>query len=187
RNRVSTSSHRRPRKTSRSSHVEVATGRAPLSRRRAFGDGHDVSQGDAICTTSVDAVATTWHGRGMNTAADAPSDRRGGRRNTSGLTRDSASLDLLGEAEAFRNGGLGVSRIAQRSGRDKAVVSRALSTLAEAGLVERDETTLAYRLGARLYALASRTAEATLAQTSQTALRRIARATRETTHLCVLR
>lgn len=123
----------------------------------------------------------------MNTEADAPSDRRGGRRNTSGLTRDLAILDLLGEAEAFRNGGLGVNRIAQLSGRDKAVVSRALSTLAEAGLVERDKTTLAYRLGARLYALASRTAEATLAQTSQTALRRIARATRETTHLCVLR
>ncbi|MCU1559725.1 IclR family transcriptional regulator, partial [Mycetocola sp.] len=84
-------------------------------------------------------------------------------------------------------GGLGVSRIAQLTGRDKAVISRALTTLAASGLVERDPVELTYRLGSRLYALAIRTAETTLAQKSRTILRQIAQSTRETSHLCVLR
>lgn len=109
------------------------------------------------------------------------------RTNSSGLTRDLEILDLLGEAEAFEAGGLGVSRIAQLTGRDKAVISRALSTLAASGLVERDPVELTYRLGSRLYALAIRTAETTLAQKSRTILRQIAQSTRETSHLCVLR
>src|SRR5690554_4338043 len=109
------------------------------------------------------------------------------RRNSSGLTRDVEILELLGDAEAFRNGGLTMSRIAELTGRDKAVISRALATLAESGLVDRDETTLSYRLGGRIYALAGRTAQATLAARARTSLRQIAQSTRETTHLCVLR
>jgi DNA-binding IclR family transcriptional regulator len=109
------------------------------------------------------------------------------RTNSSGLTRDLEILELLGDAEAFRSGGLGVSRIAQLTGRDKAVISRALATLAASGLVERDAGELTYHLGSRLYALAIRTVETTLAQRSRTFLRHIAQSTRETTHLCVLR
>jgi DNA-binding IclR family transcriptional regulator len=109
------------------------------------------------------------------------------RTNSSGLTRDLEILELLGEAEEFESGGLGVSRIAQLTGRDKAVISRALTTLAASGLVERDPVELTYRLGSRLYALAIRTAETTLAQKSRTILRQIAQSTRETSHLCVLR
>jgi DNA-binding IclR family transcriptional regulator len=101
--------------------------------------------------------------------------------------RDVEILELLGDAEAFRNGGLTMSRIAELTGRDKAVISRALATLAEAGLVDRDDTTLSYRLGGRIYALAGRTAQATLAARARTSLRQIAQSTRETTHLCVLR
>lgn len=112
---------------------------------------------------------------------------RSGRRNSSGLTRDVEILELLGDAEAFRNGGLTMSRIAELTGRDKAVISRALATLAEAGLVDRDDTTLSYRVGGRIYALAGRTAQATLAARARTSLRQIAQSTRETTHLCVLR
>jgi DNA-binding IclR family transcriptional regulator len=109
------------------------------------------------------------------------------RTNSSGLTRDLEILELLGEAAEFESGGLGVSRIAQLTGRDKAVISRALTTLAASGLVERDPVELTYRLGSRLYALAIRTAETTLAQKSRTILRQIAQSTRETSHLCVLR
>lgn len=109
------------------------------------------------------------------------------RRNSSGLSRDIEILELLGTDEALRSGGLGVSQVAQVTGRDKAVVSRTLATLAEGGLVERDNQTMRYLLGFRLYALAAHTASATLAQSSRVLLRRLVQATRETSHLCVLR
>ncbi|TQL41977.1 IclR family transcriptional regulator [Homoserinimonas aerilata] len=119
----------------------------------------------------------------MAAAPNAPVSRK----NSSGLTRDVEILELLGDAEAFRNGGLTVTRIAEITGRDKAVISRALATLAASDIIERDEDTLNYRLGSRLYALAARTSQATLAAQSRTSLRHIAQSTRETTHLCVLR
>jgi DNA-binding IclR family transcriptional regulator len=109
------------------------------------------------------------------------------RRNASGLARDIELLELLGGPEAMQNNGLGVLRIAQLSGRDKAVVSRTLATLADAGLLERDDATLSYRLGSRLFALAARTTESRLVAETRAYLRRIAQSTRETTHLCVLR
>lgn len=111
----------------------------------------------------------------------------GPRRNSAGLARDIEVLELLGSPEATQNGGLGVSRLAQMAGRDKAVVSRVLATLNESDLVERDPDTLTYRLGSRIYALAALTAEATLVRQSRIQLRRIAYETRETAHLCVLR
>jgi DNA-binding IclR family transcriptional regulator len=116
----------------------------------------------------------------MDDAEKAP------RRNASGLTRDIEILEALGSAEAAY-GGLGVVRVAQLTGRDKAVVSRSLATLAEAGLAERDESTLAYRLGPRLYAMAALTLESRLTTRSRPVLRRVAQQARETTHLCVLR
>ncbi len=96
-------------------------------------------------------------------------------------------LELLSGPEAFAGGGLGVNRIAELTGRDKAVVSRALATLADAGLVARDKTTRSYRLGPRLFAMAARTREATLVSEARPYLRWLARHTGETTHLCVLR
>ncbi|WP_285135498.1 IclR family transcriptional regulator [Microbacterium sp. lyk4-40-TSB-66] len=111
----------------------------------------------------------------------------GPRRNSSGLARDIEIIELLGSAEAVAAAGLGVSRVAQLTGRDKAVVSRTLATLADAGLLDRDDSTLAYRLGSRLYALAALTVESRLARESQPVLRRVAQRARETTHLCVLR
>lgn len=109
------------------------------------------------------------------------------RRNASGLTRDLELLDALCSVEAARGGGLGVVRVAELTGRDKAVVSRSLATLAEAGLVERDDDSLAYRLGSRLYAMAALTADSRLASVARPALRRIAHDTKETAHLNVLR
>jgi len=107
------------------------------------------------------------------------------RRNSAGLARDLELLEVLGSTEAAQSGGLGVVRIAQLTGRDKGVVSRALATLAEAELVERNED-MTYRLGAGLYALAARTAYATLVAQARPYLRAVAQRTRETTHLCVL-
>ncbi|WP_138443179.1 IclR family transcriptional regulator [Sinomonas susongensis] len=109
------------------------------------------------------------------------------RRNSSGLARDIEILELLGEPEAVRGGGLGVIRISQLTGRDKAIVSRTLATLADAGLVERDPESLTYRLGSRLFALAGRTTESRLVAEARSYLRRVAQSTRETAHLCVLR
>lgn len=109
------------------------------------------------------------------------------RRNSAGLVRDVEILEILGGAESVASGGLGVGRVAQLSGRDKAVVSRSLATLAEAGLVDRDESTLAYRLGSRLYSLAALTVESRMTREARPFLRRIAQMSRETAHLCVLR
>jgi len=109
------------------------------------------------------------------------------RRNAAGLQRDLHLLELLGSSDSIAAGGLGVTRVAALADRDKAVISRTLATLADAGLVERDTETQLYRLGHQLYALAARTREASLVAQSLPFLRRVVRATHETTHLCVLR
>lgn len=109
------------------------------------------------------------------------------RRNSAGLRRDFELLEVLGSPEADSAGGLGVLRIAELVGRDKGAVSRTLATLAETGLVSRDVVTQHYRLGYQLYALAARTLESRLVRASAPYLRRVVTATRETTHLCVLR
>lgn len=112
-------------------------------------------------------------------------DTETARRNASGLARDIGILEVLAEAEAPE--GLGVVRVAAALGRDKATVSRAMSTLADAGILSRDEDSRLYRIGPKIFALAALTAEMTLVRESRPFLRRIARQSRETTHLSVLR
>ncbi|MFF1828463.1 IclR family transcriptional regulator [Paenarthrobacter sp. NPDC058040] len=109
------------------------------------------------------------------------------RRNSSGLRRDLELLEILGSQEAAASNGLGVSKVSEIAGRDKAQVSRTLATLAEAGLVSRDPESLLYTLGHGLYALAARTTEARMVSASAPYLKRVSAATHETTHLCVLR
>ncbi len=106
---------------------------------------------------------------------------------TSGLIRDTEVLEVLSRAEAFANGGLGVNRIAELTNRDKGQISRVLKTLSEVGLVDRDEKTLKYTLGAQLYLMASRTKEARLATLSELRLRELVAQTQESAHLNVLR
>ena len=108
------------------------------------------------------------------------------RRNSAGLSRDLEILETLGLPEATHAGGLGVTRIAELTGRDKAVISRTLATLADAGILARDPERLTYRIGPRLYALAARTREASLVAQARPYLRRIAQHTGETAHLSVL-
>jgi len=94
-------------------------------------------------------------------------------------------LTALGEPESARDGGLGVVRIAQIVGREKSQVSRALRTLDQAGLVERDEGTREYRLGWRLYALAARGAGQRLLALAPPVLHDLVAALGETAHLSV--
>ncbi|MFC5820840.1 IclR family transcriptional regulator [Nonomuraea harbinensis] len=107
---------------------------------------------------------------------------------SAGLRRDLEILDVLAGHGAERDAeGFGVSWIAQRLGREKSQVSRALRALEAEGMVERDPLTRRYRLGWRLFALAARTQQARLAQMAAPCLRRLASTFDEDTHLCVLR
>jgi DNA-binding IclR family transcriptional regulator len=72
-------------------------------------------------------------------------------RTTEAADRVVTVLDLLG---AERDG-LGVREIARRLVVHPSTASRLLGTLAAAGLIERDEATARYRLGARIVGLAA--------------------------------
>ena len=105
----------------------------------------------------------------------------------SGLARDIEIIELLATAEAWDNRGLGVSRIAQITSRDKGQISRCLKTLLSAGLVDRDPTTRRYRVGIRFYSIALQTQEAFLVMVSQRFLLEAVAFTQETAHLNILR
>ncbi len=109
------------------------------------------------------------------------------RRNAAGLRRDLEVLEVLGSHTSIKEHGLGVNKVAELTGRDKGQISRNLSTLADAGFVERDRSTAKYRLGFQLYAMAARTKEARLVVESEQYLRKVVNRLHETAHLCVLR
>lgn len=109
-------------------------------------------------------------------------ERRGP--NSTGLVRDLEILDALATSDPQ---GVGVVRIATMLGREKTQVSRALTTLASAGMVERDVNTLAYRLGWKLHTLAARTFESRLATAADATLRKLTITLDAASHLFVLR
>ena len=88
-------------------------------------------------------------GPDMSDAPRAQPDRE------TSIRRGLEVLLSLGSDAAVEQGALGVTRIAEMLGREKSQVSRTLKTLAEFGLVDRDPETRGYRLGWRIYALAS--------------------------------
>ena len=102
------------------------------------------------------------------------------------LRRGLAILLALASDEAARNGGLGVTRIAELVDRDKSQVSRTLKVLAEHGLVDRDGGTLAYRLSWGVFALAARAGERRLLDEVPTFFRRLVAGIQERAHLSVL-
>jgi len=106
--------------------------------------------------------------------------------NESSLGRGLDILLALDSEEAAANGGLGVVKIAKQVGREKSQVSRALKTLGDKGLVERDPLTLDYRLGWRLFALAAQAGERRLLTAAPEALRALVASLGETVHLSVL-
>lgn len=111
---------------------------------------------------------------------------RNGETNSTGLARDIRLLELLASDSAARSNGLGVTELATLTARSKAVISRALATLAEAGLVSRDTATLRYTIGPRVYALAARSGSSNLVRLARPVLQALVRATQETAHLSVL-
>jgi IclR family transcriptional regulator, KDG regulon repressor len=102
------------------------------------------------------------------------------------LGRGLEILLTLGGQEAASSAGLGVVRIAKLVGREKSQVSRALKTLAESGLVDRDPESLDYRLGWRLFTLAARAGDPRLLVAGGPWLERLVRQLGETAHLSVL-
>lgn len=106
--------------------------------------------------------------------------------NSGSLNRALDVLLTLGGDEAADNGGLGVVRVAELLEREKSQVSRTLKALAGHGFVERDQDTLEYRLGWRLYTLAARTGRSRLLAHAPGHLRRLVAEFGETAHLSVL-
>ncbi len=102
------------------------------------------------------------------------------------LKRGTAILIALGSDEAIARDGLGVVRLAEIVGQDKSQVSRALTALADGGLVDRDPDSRAYRLGWRLFALAARFGRPRLITLAPAVLVRLVAELGETAHLSVL-
>jgi DNA-binding IclR family transcriptional regulator len=100
-----------------------------------------------------------------------------------GVERVVVTLDMLG-AEP---NGLGVSDVARALRVHRSTASRLLATLATSGMVERDDATQRYRIGARIVGLAA-TAVARLPVVSQARpeLEQLSAATSETVNLAIL-
>jgi DNA-binding IclR family transcriptional regulator len=105
---------------------------------------------------------------------------------SAGLRRDLDVLRELASEESLRRGGLGVTRIAERLGREKSQISRALRALAAEGLAERDSETRTYQLGWELYRLAARGVQARLVRAASPVLRRLAEQLQAETRLSVV-
>jgi IclR family KDG regulon transcriptional repressor len=103
---------------------------------------------------------------------------------TVGLSRGLAVLIALSAPEAAREG-LGVIALTEAVGGDKSQLSRVLATLADEGFVERDAETLAYRLGWRVFAMATSVAEDRLLVLAPAVLRRLVAELGESAHLSV--
>ena len=106
---------------------------------------------------------------------------------TSGLIRDIDVLTVLGQADVWEKGGLGVTEIARKTGRDKAQVSRVCHTLHAAGILHRHQDTGRYLLGHRLYTLAQYTEEARLASIAEPYLLDLVAKAEESSYLMTLR
>ncbi len=102
------------------------------------------------------------------------------------LARDLALLDRLADAEAAGESGLGVSALAELTGRDKSQVSRALGRLADAGFVDRDGLTRRYSIGWTVFSLAARASSGRLLSAAVGPMRTLSSELGETVHLCVL-
>jgi IclR family transcriptional regulator, KDG regulon repressor len=102
------------------------------------------------------------------------------------IRRGVETLLSLSSDQAIAEGGLGVTKIAELLGREKSQVSRALSTLAEYGLVDRDPDTLAYRLGWRIFAMANLAGERRLLDYAQPHLAQLVSEFGERAYLSVL-
>lgn len=104
---------------------------------------------------------------------------------TGSVQRVIAILTALGEQDAAAHRSIGVVEVARAVGREKSQVSRMLKTLAESGLVDRDQDTLGYRLGWRFFSLAARAGEQQLLTCAPEIMRGLVRTVGERVHLTV--
>jgi len=127
-----------------------------------------------------------------NVASPASSARRrrprgagaSGPRETS-IRRGIETFLVVASEGAAAGGGLSVTAIAERLGREKSQVSRALSALADYGLLDRDRDTNAYRLGWRIYAIANLGGERRLIGLAELRLAQLVARFGETAYLSV--
>lgn len=103
----------------------------------------------------------------------------------SGLVRDVELLRALATAGGDGRGA-GVTTVAEMTAREPSQVSRGLRALADEGMVERDPSTRAYRLGWRLFALVAGTWEVRLLEAARAPMAALVEELNETVHLCVL-
>ena len=103
------------------------------------------------------------------------------------LQRGISVLFALGAEEALHNGGPGVVRIAQLVDQEKSQISRTSEALAQCGVVERDPTTLLYRLSWQFFALAARAGDKRLLADAPDLLSLLVDRLDESAHLTVLR
>lgn len=73
---------------------------------------------------------------------------------SSNIGRRLMLIRLLLDEEIDTGKGLGVTEVAERTGREKSQISRALRTLQDAGYVDRDADSLTYSVGRRILQLA---------------------------------
>ena len=102
------------------------------------------------------------------------------------VRRAVALLLTLGGDEALEAGGLGVKRLSELTGNEISRVSRTLEVLSEAGLVDRDQASRAYRLGWRFFALASRAGQLQLRRAAPGFVRLLTDEFGESAYLSVL-
>jgi len=95
-------------------------------------------------------------------------------------------LEVLADSGDSPLGGLTVSEIARRLGRDKSSVSRLLKGLIELGLVEKNSDG-GHALGWRVFTVAARAGDQRLLFYSPPVMRQIARQTGERVHLSIRR
>jgi DNA-binding IclR family transcriptional regulator len=124
--------------------------------------------------------AATGDDAGLVSPALAAGDRE------TSIRRSLEVLLSLGSEAAIESGGLGVTRIADLLGREKSQVSRTLKTLASFGLVDRDADSLAYRLGWRIYALASLAGDRRLLDLARPVLKQLVDSFEERAFLSIL-
>ena len=106
------------------------------------------------------------------------------RKNAAGLSRD---IDLLDHIVAANGSPSSVSELAAQTGRDKSQISRALSTLADAGILDRDASSRGYVIGWRMHTIAAQSLEAHVAAAGRPYLRQLASTYGETAEVVVLR
>ena len=153
-------------------------------RERAAASTHAAAQQrDCPAAASVVRSTTVVGNTAFDSDAEAP---RGSADRETSIRRSLEVLLSLGSDAAIENGTLGVTRIAELLGREKSQVSRTLKTLAEFGLVDRDPETRGYRLGWRIYALASVAGERLLLDAGRPVLQQLVNEFGERAFLSVL-